>query len=758
MSQIRAGRTLKKMKAAGKEETPQQKAARLARKEQNRKYARAMKTAEQKENDARLHAAGAKGVEIMSDAAQSTVGMAADLVVPGSSSVVPVLATIEDRTIAYLAMGMVLRAIKKGLMQSQTTDAVPYYCFRYLVDAFTSCLESGVSLITEAPSWYWEIFHALKPKQVGFKTGAISYSWKIVPTGQSLDQVFELGTGTSQFAVFWGTGGSPDVINGFPVLGTVVPYTRELGLAAIAKLWNYAAGRESKLIPDPGLKCTMYNDTSAFSVVYPEIGASFFSVGAFRTTIYSERHIDSPILAKFAMYQPAGTPVYRGWQKAGLGAGSSSSVGPMWLDSGKLSIARTKFAPSIKFYNFDEIFETLSLTVATAMDNLTKAGQNVTICPLTSQEVQILLRQAILPQFDNDVFQDLRYDASENVTMLPFVVGPNGAVTGTVDMLLPTFLAENIRCMKKFSAHITPKFENSVITWYSVLGRPSPSEASQLGNYTFGGGTDVYSNLAQEVPINLIDVSAPLNQGVAYLDLTRTQIQQLKETWNQWITGLTAVLSPLVSVTGQKGIRVLNCNLNTLYADRLELPPPQGASAPATTEKKKAVTKTGPIGTSLGRLRLAATVGPSGSSYFQAVGERRVTSVEPIKPELWPFLSKWVLPVVYSDDTLGQTSAQALQTFLVEPNTLPKSSAGGIGSPINTAFAVPDSYTRHLSSAQIDCKAFATLVNNELIQDLINADLKGRGGFFSGLLADMIGTAIPDFAATAKAIGSMVPF
>lgn len=503
----------------------------------------------------------------------------------------------------------------------------------------------------------------------------------------------------------------------------------------------------------------MYNDTSAFSVVYPEIGSTYFSVGAFRTTIYSERHIDSPILAKFSVYQPPGTALYRGWQKAALGAGSASSVGPMWIDAGKLAIARTKFAPSIKFYNFDEIFETLSLTVATALENLQTSGQNVTTCPLTSQEVQILLRQAIMPLFNNDMFQDLRYEAVENVTMLPFTVGPNGAATGTVDMMVPTFLAENIFCMKSFSATINKRFENSVITWYSVLGRPAPMEAPQLGNYIFGAGIDVYSNIPSEVPINLIDVSAPLGQSVGYLDLTRTQIQRIKETWNQWLTGLSACLSPLVSLSGRKGIRVLNCNLNTIHVEKLEIPPPPVQPVAGAQQTKKAGAKPGPIGLSLDRLRVSAQVAPApGSSYFSTVGERRVTSVEPIPPELWPFLSKWVLPVNFSDNTTGQSSVQALQTFLVEPNSIPKSSAGGIGSPANTAFSVPDSYTRHLSCAQVDTKGFATLVNNELIQDLISANEHSRGGFFSGLIADMIGKAVPSFAETAKLIGSAVPF
>lgn len=723
---------------------------------------RAANRAADKLNDDKLKAAGGRGTEILASDKEAAPTMVSDATVPDSVSVVNVLATVEDRTIAYLAMGIVLRAIKKGLMQSQTGAAVPFYCFRYLTEAFTSCMKAGTSLITEAPLWYWEIFHALKPKQVAFKTGSISYAWNIRTSGiSSDDNEFALGSGPSLYAIWWGTGATTNDVNGFPILGPSPPYTDELGLAAMSKLWGFFNAREVKLVPDPGMSCTMYNDTSAFAVVYPELGATYFSVGAFRTTIYSERHIDTPLLAKFAEYQPNGTPLYRGWQKAGLGAGSASAVGPAWLDSGKLSMVRNKFAPTVKFYNFDEIFETLSLTLAMASENLAgSAGQTVTQCPLTCQEAQILLRQAILPFFNNDMYQDLRYDATENVIMLPFTVGPNGSSVGTVDMLLPTFLAENIRCMKSFSARVSKKFDNAVVLWHSVLGRP-PAYALPT-NYQWGIENPLYTTLPDEVSINIIDASAPYNQSIAYLDLTRTHIQQLKETWNTWITKLSSVLSPLVSVTGQKGVRALNCNLNTLHAEIIEpapIPPPQPTPAQGKPEKRKSMERQqGHIGTDINRLRLAASVGPVGTSYFSDVGERRVTSVEPQKPVAWPFLSKWILPVSFSDNTVGQTSYQAIQTFLVEPSSIGKSSAGGIGTPANPAFIVPDSYSRHLSAAQIDVKAFASFNDNELIQDLKNIGEKGRGGFFSGVIADLVGSVAPDFAQTAKVISSALPW
>jgi len=358
----------------------------------------------------------------------------------------------------------------------------------------------------------------LKPKLANFKTASIQYRWEIIASGQGDDQVFNLGLGPDNYTLFWGTGQTADSVNGFPVLGTVPPYTPELGLAAVSFMWSFCSATTTPLVPDPGSACATYEDTSSFCVVYPELGASFYSVGAFRSTIYSERHIDSPLFAKFAIYQPAGTPYWRGWHKAGLGAGSASMIGPQIIDlkSDKL-LMRNKIAPTVKVYNFYEVFEQLSLTVCLAYELINNsAGQNAQPCPLTSQQVQVLLRQNLLPFFDNEMFQDLRYDTPDKIHLLPFVVGPNGSMTQTSAMLVPTFLAENIRAMKALSAVGSKKYYNSVISWYSVLARPAPTEYPQLGNYHAGPSqVPIYAVNPSEIAINIIDASAPFNQGLA---------------------------------------------------------------------------------------------------------------------------------------------------------------------------------------------------------------------------------------------------
>jgi len=320
---------------------------------QNKKFLKVMA-----DPDKSYHEAGGHGINVLANAHEAEVNKQNDAVIPTASSTLSVTVEVQDRSISYLAMGIILRAIKRGLMTTQLNFEYPYYSFRYLIEAFTSAAQSGVSIITEAPMWYWEIFHAIKPKIANFKTASIQYKWQILETGLGNEQVFNLGLGQDNYAVYWGTGATGSSVNGFPVLGPAPLYTSELGLATIASLWSFCSATTTPLIPDPGDKCATFGDTSMFAVTYPELGASFNSPGAFRTTIYSERHIDSPLFAKFGIYQPPGTSLWRGWHKAGLGGGSASMIGPQIIDiCSDKRLMRNKIAPTIKVYNFDEIFE-----------------------------------------------------------------------------------------------------------------------------------------------------------------------------------------------------------------------------------------------------------------------------------------------------------------------------------------------------------------------------------------------------------------
>jgi len=703
-------------------------------------------------------AAGGHGKDINASVNAGPSTTKIELSVPTASQILQVTVEVTDRAISYLAMGIVLRAIRKGLMPNQLNAERPYYMFMFLIDAFTSAMRSGVSILTEAPIWWWEIYHALKPKMAQFKTGTIQYKWSITNTGQANSDAFSLGSGVASYTLFWGTSMSGGDVNGFPILAAAAaPYTPELGIAAIPTLWA-SLDASASLIPDPGSATSTYDDTSAFAVTYPELGASYNAVGAFRSTLYSETFIDKPIFAQFASYQPQGTALWRGWHHAGLGAGSASMVGPRLMDClGEYGALRNKIAPTVKIYNFDEIFEQLSLTMCLAQEAKSlQQGQTIVPCPLTSQQVQILLRQAIIGYFNNDMFQDLRYNGPDHIEMLPFVVGPNGSQSATVDMRIPTFLAENIRCMKSIDCRVG-RNQNAIATWYPVLTRPAIGAFPPLGQYLWGVNNPLYNVDPAEVFINIIDMSAQQNNATVYLDASRLEIQVLKDFWNEWIADLTGVLSPLVSLTSQHGIRALNCNILTNSVQHSPQPLPPVIPPPQTISKRKSIEHITSTGVSMQSQRKKLGAAPANqSSYFEFVVENEVDSVQIINPALWPYLSQWILPVDFAEDNINEATSQGVRAFQVEPNKIPRSSAGGIGGGSGVAISKPDSLLRHLNAATVDVKAFATFSENALIKGLVDQADRGNGGFFTSLVSGLVNTFSPTAANVISTVGNLI--
>jgi hypothetical protein len=711
----------------------------------------------------RVHETGMTGVDPRAGINESVTANQRMVQAVGSTTTLKVTAVTTDRSVSYLAMGIVLKAIKNGSLSAQQSTEYPYWQFRYLVDVFTSIMLTGVVKLTVAPRWFWNLCYSLKPKVAPCKNGHADYIWKIQTTGQTNDEAFSLGASIDEYTLFWGTFPSGNEVDGFPVLAPIpTPYTDEAGLSSMSGLWPFVTPSGEELIADPGPEGVLTSkDTSAFSVVYPELGESFNAPGASRTTIYSERKIDCPMLAQFGQYQPNGTQFWRGWHKSRLGGGSSSSIGPYLIDNASsLDQVFNKPAPVFKFYNFDEIFEQLSLTMCLASENLeASAGQTVPVCPLTSQQVQLILRQALLQVFSNEYAQDLRLVGASFVDVLPFVVGPNGTNSGaTFNMLLPTFLAENIRAMKTHTASLSKKFKTNNITWLPILGRPV--EAAQLGNYQYGPNNNLlYRVEPNETPINLIDVSATFNSSTVYLDLTRESIKLLLNHWNEWITKMTAVLSPLVSITSEPGISALNCNMYTNIQEELDpIPDPIPPLANASV-KRKSVEMPRSIGLDLSGLRKKLGASPvAGSSYFKDVGERRICSNVGFDSALEQIMSRWILPINYSVNNLDDASTQGWQTFEVEFASKPRTSAGGVGPGGGSiAFRVPDAQQRHLDAAEIDVKAFAsTAGQSEIIAALVELARIGRGGFFTSAISQIVGSFNPLLGRVVKTVGDTI--
>lgn len=723
------------------------------------------------------HALGIRGTETRSPAHSTLSGAKQDLIVTTAVQNMEVIATTNTRPIAYLALGIVLRAIKRGLLGSIKGPAnYPYYMFMYLNDAFTAAMEGSIPAIQQAPRWFWEICYSLKKKTVPFKTGKVTYSWKIDPNPNAIDQVLTLGAGGTSYAVFLGSALAGTTINGFPILASVAPYTPALGEAAIMNLWTFleSNGKLGQMCGDPGTSYTS-NDTSAFAVTYPELGVSFESSTGLKTTIYSERQIDSPLFAKFATYQPPNTATWRGWHKAGASGGSPCYVGPRMSELNFFDEIRNKTPPIFKFYNFDEFFEQLSLTLCLAQEQRTKNGLPAIPCPLTSMQTQVLLRQTMISLFCNEMAQDLRLGGGAFLEMLPFTVGQNGVQPSNTGMLLPSFLAENIRCCSRLTASLNAgpngKASRQILDYIPILGRPAPADVPQLQNYFYNDSVPLYFTVvppATESLINLIDCSTTAGGNTVYLDLSREQIGILAGQWNDWITEMSNVLSPLVNVNSESGARLLSTIMYTNHVGRLtggptDAPPVQdsGTNAHSSSAKRKSAELPKEMGYKLShRYRNVGPLGPQ-SDFFMTCSDKDVTAGLNFMKPIWKFVSLMILPCNINDGQFEDASLQGWQAFFVEPYLVARSATGGLGAgvPGTGTLYWPQSYSRHLSAAAVDTKAPYATGQNEFIEELVTLSKKGEGGFFTDIAA-LIGDAVgaPGVANVARTIGKITGF
>jgi len=673
-------------------------------------------------------------------------GLAKVLELETISKVMDVVATVQDKTIRNLSLGIVLRALKAGLSSNTKGAATnPYFMYRYLTDAFISSMKGTIPALQQAPRWFWEVCYSLKPKQTNFKTSEVKYAWTFLASGADDSSPIPMQIAGLAYSVCLTQSLIPGNVLGFPLLAPqpTLSYNPDIGATAISNLWSYVKGSTfmTQLVGDPGEDAYTAEDTSAFSVVFPEIGASYWSPGAYRTTLYSERQIDMPIFAKFAEYQESGTTDWRGWHKASAGAGSATYIGPRVSEMISPAVLRNKVIPVIKAYNFDEYYEVLCLTLAQACSGkLHNQGTPVNPCPLSPIEAQILLRQTIIPLFSNEMCQDIYLQGASTEDLLPFSVGQNGVSQGT-NMLIPTGLAECIRCCKRSLHQLNGKGKGCrEIDYVPVLCRP-PGK-NQLGNYQVDQQTFplLFAGSHPDNLVNLVDMSSIQSSTVVYLDVTRAKLGDLTAIWNEWILTLSTNLSPLVTIGQADGISILKTHSYTNFEGQIlptvqQLPPP----VPQMTKQNSHTKLIDVKGT---ERKQVTALGPApGTGYFETMSDVQTSSTLTVFAPVWKVLAMWILPVTIANPSaLDEQSRQGWKAFYVEPYTVPRSNAGGL-STTTEVNAPPSVYTRHVEMASVDVKSIASDGQNEIIQFLMEAGKQGRGGLLE-TIAEMAGPVV----------------
>jgi len=668
---------------------------------------------------------GQYGVDSRSDSVRVETALTSSLVVQGTDNTVDVKVAFDPTSIQALAAGIVLSALRRGWYATLGENgSYVYYSYVYLYQAFLSAMKSSVPALQSAPRWYWMITQALNPKVLQFKTGSVTYSWDFgVGSIDIPPSVLQMGNQNVNLGII-NYNSAP--ISGFYTLAVPPSYDPALGASAIKSLFNVFQGDGLNEIVDP-YPTDMIKDSSAFAAVYPEYGQARLGPGGSATTLYSERMISHPILSKIAIYQQGA--MWRGWTQTTRSGGTAFYVLPRMVELQDSKLLKNHVPPMFKTFDFDEFYEVLALTMGKALELQARSNveQPAGPCPLTPQQVQILLRQTLIQRFENEKAQDLQFLQYNDTPFYPFVVAVNGNSQSNFPMKLPQFLCENIRaCAKKIVR--LGKGTNSQLDILPILGR---YERPPLTNYTWG--TDGALVFTPEDPANavidLVQCSYTYQNSTGYLDLNGDELQNYATVWNEWITSLGTFLSPLSNPGDERGISALS----TVTITRSYRPVQAGISNIVAGGIQQRYVKRQSVKELGVRVNMKAKVRAApipGSDYFKDVLVGLTSFTNKPLSAIWKYQRVMILPSYLSlagDEGPATTSMR--QVFQVEPYSL---AAGTV--PFNTALdnGAISALGIHSQMAELDVKSsFAS--QSEVTTDLNTLAMQGRGGLFTSI-------------------------
>jgi len=711
-------------------------------------------------------AEGARGVDSRMGAVEAPIA-GGNVTLRQQDGSVNIQALTNVQTVSAVALGAILDAVNRGwLTQTDSFNGTPgpeiaYNAWVYLTLSFINTMMGTYPTLQSAPDWFWHISDGLKPKNVPFKTASATYSWMVQnydPSGGP-PQLATLLAYDDFNAYVFGDFLTTPLVNGFPTL-TPTGYIQDIAERAIQSLFGF--------YPDTGMTkrvpCAttdyLKNDASAFAAVYSEMGSdqNNLTPNGFVTSVLSETKIRCPIMAKFAFY---GSGELRGFQEEKRSGGGCQYLIPRVMEFTNVAQFSNKCPVNIKYYNFDEYFEILSLAIAKAMTILQTGGLNPNapiVCPLSSLDVQLLLRQSILPMFCNHMSQTLVLDA-HTVRMVPFSVASNGfSDQAGSGMRLPLFLTEAIRAAQR--RVIIPKrnWPNYQVDHVPVLARPA--NLPQLGNYTYNVGAttyDVYSVNVNQQDFRLVDLVAfPPNQGAVYFAATGSALTTLLTEWNKFITQIENALAGTAHLGTEQGIRALWSNpvtqMNKLLnagalivttgrnANGVASPPPRKVpkaipgSTPTTALPAKEDKKPKKERVNIGLPTIAAvdvSIVPEVPVYTEQARTAVAASV-PFLSSVWKYSR--LVPAAYIGDTLQlEEYLSRLQTsygegFRYNFGQDSKFNFSGTDEELTTISV----FSAHDEAADL-CVRSPLGGGSEIEAELMELAKEGRGGFFTNI-------------------------
>lgn len=655
------------------------------------------------------------------------------------------------------AFGYVSNALQRGFTATAPDYWYPSFAFNYLVGILSAYANNAVPQAVQLPKIVLAVGRSLTTKVVGHNNGSVSYSFLL--TGSAGDGP-NFTIGYTPYGLQYTLGyvaEDPGNINSFPVLTTTgfPAYDAAAGAVAFASMntflaQQYGENSDYKMVSIE-TPTVLDRDVSAYCYGFmPQgLGSTGIASGGAGLLVASEVPIHRPLLS--LMSQNA---IYNG--TTGRYAvftvnvtGDSTLLGAFL---GKvIPLNRTLMKRNIKVHEVDfneflevSIFWIQSLQQAWCNDNtnISNVGGSVNpssiVCPLTLQEVSLLLRNVLM-----DLFKDTQAgvqglysyvpNGSTDNQFAPYTAHAGTCFLQSVGMSLPTALVENMRALvyrhckmgKKdyqyfvpiLGAYIQDTFNSTQYTY--VFGDQNfpcftiPTLAAFQREEVSSKTGKLTTVLAPEIPISLFDGSSA--EGFAAIN-NPMALKNLAQTWEAWLTnsGLSVYSAPLCQPSTEPGINVLfSTNMTRHWITN-------------SADRKRHMPKS----TRLDPRRLTAVNGP----YSQRLAIADTAQSIPLSVPYEDFQSFWILPTIENEFT-GQDDSSVVtrwQALMDEP-FLANSSSGYDGvnlQDLHSAYASKLVRPRNAPPNSWD----------ESLQSLA---AKGRGGILSSLVGGALNMFVP---------------
>ena len=687
-----------------------------------------------------------------------------DLYADNINSVIPYRVPIDATSLAAPIFAAVSYAIQRGWPLTSNFPSDPYHATIYMVEMLISCVKNETPQIMDVPVWLHYLCQAVTERKVKSRGGQLDYSFEVV---DSFPQEWDIPIGLSRaYHYILGVKG-PTVINEV-FRGTVapVPYTNELGERAAQSMWLYLAAYHAN---SPMHKLVAINDpnnisrtASPYAVLLPGPGGGFEGTGGWNKRLQLEVPVDYPL---FSCFKTA-TSTDDNEDNSRAPVFLRNFTGDGFLLGGMLTYKllpyqlKIKNPPNIHFVDFNELLDVLALSMQLAIarrleDSDTRENlandpnyyvDNVQ-CPLTLQEVGLILRYTVMAAFDDSQLcgQSLypRTRIGNLNEFASFVCGINTAPqSGATNMRIPLLLKENILALRERVINAGRSGSANPLVWMPILGQyvDDRLEPKSYCNSIDETVYPVFYHNPQEVPIDYID-GASGNDFVWIND--PGALVPIIEQWNNWTVKMANYYWTMDTIGSNMGIDPLFSGCMTRHW--IDIQPREVKPVALRRKSQPAAAKAPPK--RFARLRQADGIYASRKALAVS------SFVAPFK-EAWEGVQQFfVLPInkvgpPQPGDPTTFTSYQRIAAFRGETFQIP------LGSGEGNFVTLADLH--FLMATQMVKTKFAEVdMTQRVIETLAE---KGDAGILSSLVASLAGKVVPGLGPIAETIANVIPF